>query len=276
MKIIRNIASVILSIFLVIVLISGIMIFTVQSFLSSENIKEIAKDVSFEEFVHIEVKTNPEIDEKFLQIPEVKEILERVMNDAIDYIFGKGSVPIFTDEEIRVITESSYFEQEGIKLTDSEREELYNELTEAYKIANEELAEELKTIKEEYHDEMMEDEIIRLILADYSMYIILGLIVLLVVLIGLLRFSFFRPLSWVGVSMIIAASLNLVLVLILPLLLTEERSEVILGAFIDNILRLFRITNIIVLILGIVLLVMYFIFNKKFGKSTEDKLLEEF
>jgi len=276
MKVIKVLLAVILSIIFTIILTGGIFAYTIDSFVSKENIRTIFDQIEFEEFFDHEIENDPEIDkfvENFIKAPEMKEIIADLFEQAMDYVFTDQDVevPRISDEDIEKIVNSDFYETElGITLSEAEKTELREHLVEVAEDVNETLANDLKSIK----DEIYEDEILKFIFSsDFISTIIISLMIIAVLIVAC-RWSIFRPFSWLGISMIVAACLNISLNFLTKLIFATGESDALTNNFFDNMLSLWLRNSLIILGLGIILLVNYFILKKRFGKTENDKLLE--
>lgn len=268
MKYIKAFFSIILSIFFTIVLTIGIFSLTINLFLSKQNMKNIVSKINVEDFVKPNISDIEKIGEKYLEIPEVKELVDKYIDFSIDYIFDNKNIPEITDEDIEKIVNSDYYKNVlGISLSDEEKTNYSNELKEVYVNANETLQTEMDNAK----NELYENDILKIIFSDNFIPKIIITLIVIVILLGICRWSWYRPFSWLGVSMIIAGGINILFNKIVGSELVIESHDLITNELITKWFN----GGLIGLITGFIFLVCYFIFKTIFGKTKEEKLLDE-
>jgi len=262
MKNLRVIGAVLLSIIFTIVLTCGIPIFTFSSFLNGDNIKDIINENNLYENIPFEIENenlNLEFVEQFLEIPETKELISEIAGDYVDYILGKGEMPIITEAEINKIINSKYV-KENLNLTAVEKEEIKTELKLQIEEINETLANDMTLIS----DELFEDDLIKFIFSDTIKTIIIIALIVIAILIGLCLWSWYRPFAWIGVSAVISGTLLLLIKSIISNILLKDINEELLNTIIfDNLFKTWQNYSLYTLITGILLIVIYFVIKRR-------------
>lgn len=272
MKIIKFILAIIFTTGFAIALTAAIFLMGFNNFVSKGNVNKIIDNIGIEKFIELSEDINPDIDVDFLKVPEVKELMNNLTDQTIEYIFyNKGEIPKITDEEINRIVDSPYYEEVlGFNLTSQEKEELRQELKETYKRANEELENSVQSIQEELY----QDQYVKLIFsAGVKNTVIISLIVL-GLLIALCRWSLYRPLAWYGTAAVIAGLINVATgTLLNSLIATFDELDMMNQEFLSDLLDGLTKYGIICALCGAVLIIMYFIIRNITENRKENETL---
>lgn len=261
MKFIRILLLIIMSIALTVILTGGIFAYTIQSFVSIENTKIEVSEIGVETLIdnlktiiRPNTKESLGVLENYLDIPEVQELLSRLIDQSVDYIMGNGDVPFVTDADIDKIVNSDYYEEVlGISLSEEVKIKYSAYLKESYAAANETIENQLSRIK----NTLFENNNLKTVMSNSFMSVTVILLIILVVLIGVCRWSLYHPLSWIGTSAAVAGGVSLILSFIINAkfnhILPETLTSSLLAKGLDD--------GLIVLGFGVALLVVYFIIN---------------
>lgn len=267
MKVLRIIISVLLTIIFSFVLIGTIYIISFNSFISKNNMKMIVNEIGVEEFIGSDnnnIITINGVEYNAFDIPEMQEVYKKYFDVSIDYIFGDGKEVEITDEDIYKIVNSDYYKKElGINLNDKEKEEIFNEMKLEQDSSNDQLKEELKRIRDEFgnHDS------IKILKSTTLKVSLTGMLILVAVLIGLCRWSFYKPLVWIGTGMVTSSLLAIGSSLLLKLIALSNESERINIVLIKNLFNDIIYKSLIFLAVGILFIVSYIVITKKISKN---------
>lgn len=271
MKFIKTFFSIILSIIFVIVLAVGIFVWTTNSFISKKNLKSMFNDIGIENLIKADLENNVEINNNYFKIPEVKDLISNYTNHALDYLFDDKDIPKITENDIEKIVNSNYYKDVlGISLSEEEKAEYSESLKEAYINIDEAIEKEMSTVKKD----LFEDETLRVILSNNFILTIIISLIILAILIGICRWSWYRPFSWIGISMIVAGGLNIMLNIIINPMLSTEPNDFVADNIKGHLLTDWLSNGLLIIFFGFILLFCYFILNRKFNELEEDKLLD--
>ena len=269
MKAVRMFFSILFSMFFTFVLVIGIFLLSFNSMFSSENIKGLMKDINYEEIMSYDGGDIIDADDYFMNVPEVKELTERLFVSGIDYVFNGKNKPQITSEDIDKIVNSDYYKDElGIELTAAEKKEFAAELEKEYAIINQEFELELSEIRAEF----FEDEAMQFMFSS-SIKIAIGVILLiLALLIVLCRWSLYRSLAWVGWSSISAAIITVLGGSAIKDVLLAEETDSSLISIMNNMFDSWSSSGMIFLTIGIALVVLYFVIRANIKNKTNVEL----
>lgn len=271
MKYLRYFFIIILSIAFTLVLTVGIFSYSTNSFMSKRNAVKLSNEIDSKKILKPNIKINADIEIDYLEVPEVKELLDSYIANSMDYIIKNEDIPKITDADIEKIINSDYYQRVlGINLSKEEKEEYFNQLKDIYVDYNNTLEKDLVTIK----NEIYENEILKVILAEGFISKIAVLLIVLIILVWFFRWSWYRPLSWIGISAILAGGLNIILNIILIPEMFENQNDFLTNFITENLLEKWLKDGIMVVLFGLTLLIIYFILRSIFNKNEEEKLLD--
>ena len=198
----------------------------------------------------IDEKTSKEI----LKNEKLKEFVGNIIGNSISSIITKEKLIEVTNEDLKKIINEIPID---IKISDEELNELTNEINTA--------------IKEniEYKEEINLDEkvisIIKFIQSKYMYIFIMCFIIINYLLISLLTWSFHKPLRYLSIPTMLTG-ITLIVTIFLPSLLINILNVNLpfnLEPIIKVLLNPLLITGILLTIIGVVMIVLYNIINKK-------------
>lgn len=261
-----------------------------KSYLTKKNIQHVVHEINIDtlledeegnktEFAQdlysgFEGVTEQDVD-KILSSAAFKEMMGEYVSSSIRAILYNENVKKPTiDELVRVIEDNfSIFEeiakQEGKTLTESDKEEIINQIRSSnIPQALNEMPDITSELKKENSNT---SEVINIIQKVYDIkYILIGFasIVVLVAIIGLIRFNRYSWMLWFAVTTIVSSSLIILLSLVSKPLINFLLSDVSFLTFINNTIlpSLFTrllISGIIGLVISIGLIVLYSFISKK-------------
>ena len=198
----------------------------------------------------IDEKTSKEI----LKNEKLKEFVGNIIGNSISSIITKEKLIEVTNEDLKKIINEKPID---IKISDEELNELTNEINTA--------------IKEniEYKEEINLDEkvisIIKFIQSKYMYIFIMCFIIINYLLISLLTWSFHKPLRYLSIPTMLTG-ITLIVTIFLPSLLINILNINLpfnLEPIIKVLLNPLLIPGILLTIIGVVMIVLYNIINKK-------------
>ena len=284
MRKILNIFGVLFSIILTIVLtaiVSGYAILmNVRSYVSQKGINKVlnsidtvqmVKDANSGKLWNDIVEHGKEINLSESQITEM--LNSKTIKSEISYYINKVLVTItdnkkltLTEKELRNLVNTAIDEYNNVsskKITDSERKEILNSINdEVINSINDELSEVKLDID---HDDI--GHVNKALFGNYHIYILI-IIVTLILLIALLRFSYYKWMPYTAVSCILAASLLLTGNVFLAAFKFDEAANAI-SPFRNYIVSSIYTTSFIIYGIAIVLFVLYHIVKKNHAKDND-------
>lgn len=264
MKFIKGLSALILSICFTVGLIISLFLFTINGFLTKRNIETMVKGIGVQNMTdiasYLEDSLNDDLEldiEEIINTPELNEVFGRIAGEAVEYIIYKEAVPEISVEDINKIINSDYFN--GFSAT--EKAEVNEYINELIPEVNKSLKAELDEIDV---DSYFEDTQVsfKTLVSVQTKLIIIGILVILWVLIGLCRGSWYRSLSWVGVSAIIAGGLSIFAsnIMKVEMLKDADASTGIDVALLENLFGKWSSYSYGALFVGVCLVIIYFIF----------------
>ena len=260
-----------------------------KSYLTKKNIQSVVNEMSLDTLLKDEDGNKTEFAEdlysgfkdvseqevdKILNSSSFKEMMGEYVSSSIRSILYDESVKKPTiDDLIKVIEDNfSIFEeiarQEGKTLTESDKEEIINQ------IRSSNISETLNgfpDIKEELKTETTETaEFINMVQKVYdTKYVLIGIaaIIVLVLIIGLIRFNLYSWMMWFSITTIVSSMTIILLSLVSKPLISFLLSDAGILTFINNeilpsLFTRLLISGIIGLVISIVLIVIYSLIKK--------------
>jgi len=273
MKILKIIGASILTILFTIVLITGIFVMTLNRGLSLDNIETSFRENTelVENFLRAEmIQGIEDIDlfeltaEEVLDFNGINELFITIVIGMFDYLLYAGPLPEVTIEDINSMVRADILEEltaEESILWEIEANIIMNEL-------NDEIKQEFLELSSE---EDMEQ--IALFFDSQIRDALIGVGVLFAAFIALVLFSFYRPLVWLGGAFITAGTLLFIFgSLLRRIIFDEPLVEIIL----NNVQRETQIIGLSTLIIGILLVALYFPLKVRFSNNNQlnEKLAE--
>lgn len=249
MKFIRIFLSIVLLIIFTIVLTVGIFKYSINIFMSYENIKSILTNTGYEKFLEPKLG-NTIILNKYSEIPEVKELIDKLINQSINYIVNDKDIPKVVDADIEKIINSNYYEDFlDIKLSNEKKLEYSKILKNSYISVNEKIESNIVKIK----SELFENNILKFIFSEDLLSTIYISLVILIILIIILSWNWYYSFSLIGKSMIISGGLNIILNIMADSMITSRLNYYLKYIIADDLLTNWLNNSLIVLITGIFL-----------------------
>ena len=192
----------------------------------------------------IDEKTSKEI----LKNEKLKEFVGNIIGNSISSIITKEKLIEVTNEDLKKIINEIPID---IKISDEELNELTNEINTA--------------IKEEINLDEKVISIIKFIQSKYMYIFIMCFIIINYLLISLLTWSFYKPLRYLSIPTMLTG-ITLIVTIFLPSLLINILNVNLpfnLEPIIKVLLNPLLIPGILLTIIGVVMIVLYNIINKK-------------
>lgn len=222
-----------------------------------EEIKDTYSNVSYDLLEEIEINTK--------NSDEVNKITQKYLDDILDSLSGKGEIEVpNTKEELLTIIEDNekILEENGIDFTDEQKDHITSELVESGVID-----EVYKKLSDELKDNMSDDEeklvsTYVFIQSNTFRMICFSSIFILLLIIALLKRSFYRWSVNLGISLVIS---GLLIILLLPIMV-NGLGDIFASKLMDQDLSI-NINNIVnygyvCVMLSALFIIIYIIGNK--------------
>lgn len=294
LKIIGKFFATIFAISLFALIVGGTTLVIAIKFISKENISQFVQEMDVEQIVigkdihgrnttlqdkikekYTYENIDPLITENLLNIPEVKEVIGNLSGEYVEYILNRRVKPKIDDEEIEYIINSKSLEKVlNKKITEKDKTDIKNILTEVqYEfneiIENEELKGNYLAIPSK------QINLISYLLSPNIIFIIISSIIFIIILLMLCIFNLHKSLLWIGIPTFISGLVLLFLGLFSGALIkitSYYNLNYNLDMFVQTILKYFVISGGIVILVGITLIIIYYILkNKNNKKDAEPK-----
>lgn len=228
------------------------------------------KDKIKEKYTYEQV--DPRITENLLDIPEVKEVIGNLTGEYVEYILNRRVQPKIDDEEIDYVINSDNLQKVLNKeITKKDKTDIKNILTEVQYEFNEII--ENEELKENYLNlPAKQINLISYFLSPSIIFIIISSIICIIILLMLCIFNLHKSLLWVGIPTFISGLVLLFLGAFSGALIKVSSYYNLnynLDVFVQKILKYFIISGGIVIVLGITLIIIYYIIKGKDTKKEE-------
>ena len=253
--------------------------------ISKDNVSTIVNDMDIKEVLTTSdsssldrlytIADNNNVDRKIvdgiINSNEFKTLISEYYGDVAYYLSsGVEGTTITADKIVQTVDEvlDRTSKELGITLTEEQHDNILVEVEEnSSEIAN--MFPTYDEMKSEISEEDM--NVIRVLLGDSSKIVLLVMIIMVVLIIALVRWSIYRFAIWTGVTTVLAggvfAAVGGLGNIAMNLILEEEYSTAIINLVKDNIFGTFVNYGLVVLLIGIIQMVYYFIMRNKFNKK---------
>jgi len=280
MKALGMIGAFFLSIILFMTISGTLLIFTVNQIVTADNIKEIIREVGIgvvddelaQDLLSGEMtEEQKELYDLVQSVPEFKEILVELLEDIVDYFIDEGTLPQITDGQINRVMESSYV-QEG--LGNNDKEEVRQFMEEFAREVNENFEEHMGEIDfTDFVSEMPSE--MRIFFSPDIKTNLLIFIGIIIILMGLCLWSYWRPLIYAGIPAVLAGGMFALSTSVVRTIFAEEMADVVGTSVIDSVVKIMSNYGYIVLGIGAAMIGTYILIKKRIAEDNPDRDLKE-
>lgn len=232
-----------------------------DKYTGNETVKDIIK-------IELEKHEIPkELTEQLIEDNKLSELVSNLTSQFSKYILLEGEKPQLKTSDIYEIINKDIIRQYLDRdLTKKEEDNLDEFIISTVNEINNQIPEKEELLETTSYTKILKDTI-KLFYSSYFIIIMLTILILLYLMIGLFRWSLYKPLIWTGVPTI-SVGVLLMLSYIIQLLginyvvPTKGTIEIFIIKLTEVVFKDILITGIIVTILGILMIIIYSIINK--------------
>ena len=232
-----------------------------DKYTGNETVKDIIK-------IELEKHEIPkELTEQLIEDNKLSELVSNLTSQFSKYILLEGEKPQLKTSDIYEIINKDIIRQYLDRdLTKKEEDNLDEFILSTVNEINNQIPEKEELLETTSYTKILKDTI-KLFYSSYFIIIMLTILILLYLMIGLFRWSLYKPLIWTGVPTI-SVGVLLMLSYIIQLLginyvvPTKGTIEIFIIKLTEVVFKDILITGIIVTILGILMIIIYSIINK--------------
>jgi len=254
MKFVRGFFASVLTIIFVAIVTCSIGMFALNSFIKTGMKEVLCSPECISVIVHSTNtdKAEQKYIEKVFEIPETKQVFDKIADQLMDFYFYNGEKPKITAEDVDAVCNSAQFEEKlDIKLPPEQKQELVAKFKESLDDLNKKLTQELNRNQTSI--------IIGKFTSTSMLIYVIASLTALYLLIALCRKSWRIPLLWTGIATVSGASLNFIMVYIIAGIMGKEFDDGLLKVLFDKLFSNWTTSAAITLIVGIVFIIANFI-----------------
>lgn len=253
--------------------------------ISKDNVSTIVNDMDMKEILTTNdsdsldrlytIADNNNIDRQIvdgiINSNEFKALISEYYGDVAHYLSsGQEGIIITADKIVQTVDEvlDRTAQELGITLTEEQHDNILIEVEEnSSEISN--MFPTYDEMKNEINEEDM--NVIRILLGDSSKIVLFVMIIIVIAIIAIVRWSIYRFAIWTGVTTVLAggvfASLGGLGNVAMKLILEEEYSTATIQLVKENIFGTFVNYGLVVLLIGTIQIIYYFMLRNKFNKN---------
>lgn len=253
--------------------------------ISKDNVSTIVNDMDMKEILNTNdsdsldrlytIADNNNIDRQIvdgiINSNEFKALISEYYGDVAHYLSsGQEGTIITADKIVQTVDEvlDRTAQELGITLTEEQHDNILVEVEEnSSEISN--MFPTYDEMKNEINEEDM--NVIRILLGDSSKIVLFVMIIIVIAIIAIVRWSIYRFAIWTGVTTVLAggvfASLGGLGNVAMKLILEEEYSTATIQLVKENIFGTFVNYGLVVLLIGTIQIIYYFMLRNKFNKN---------